>query len=99
MNHWYSVSLKEGRNREVRRLWESQGVRVSRLIRTGYGTVGLSRRIRPGRWEELGAEEVAALRQAAGLEPVRREPRGRGRGKAGSGQRAAGRRHRAGGRK
>ncbi len=99
MNHWYSVTLKEGRNREVRRLWESQGVRVSRLIRTGYGTVGLSRRIRPGRWEELGAEEMAALCQAAGLEPVRREPRGRGRGKAASGQRSTGRRHRAGGRK
>ena len=98
MNHWYSVTLKEGRNREVRRLWESQGVRVSRLIRTGYGSVSLARRLRPGRWEELREEEVAALREVAGLEPVRHRPPRRGQRKAGSGQRPAGRRPRAGSR-
>ncbi len=77
VNHWYRATLREGRNREVRRLWESQGVRVSRLIRIGYASVTLPRRLRPGRWEELPAAEVAALRQAAGLEALARAGRGR----------------------
>ena len=72
-NHWYRVTLTEGRNREVRRLWESQGVQVSRLIRTGYGPVGLPRRLRLGRWEELGERELEALRAAAGLSPLKRK--------------------------
>ena len=40
-NHWYHVILKEGRNREVRRLWESQGITISRLIRVGFGPIRL----------------------------------------------------------
>ena len=75
-NHWYRVTLTEGRNREVRRLWESQGVQVSRLIRTGYGPVGLPRRLKPGRWEELGDRELEALREAAGLARPRSKRKG-----------------------
>lgn len=69
-NHWYHVSLEEGRNREVRRLWESLGVTVSRLIRVRYGPITLQRRIRPGKWEELSGDAIRQLRQAVGLESV-----------------------------
>lgn len=68
-NAWYHVTLCEGRNREVRRLWESQGVRVSRLIRVRYGPVGLRRGLRPGRWEELEVNELNALLESAGMAP------------------------------
>jgi len=67
-NHWYHVTLEEGRNREVRRLWESQGVTVSRLIRVRYGPVSLPRWLRPGRWEELAEQPLLLLRQSVGLE-------------------------------
>lgn len=66
-NHWYHVTLHEGRNREVRRLWESQGVTVSRLIRVRYGPVQLGRRLRPGRYEELEGETLQALLALVGL--------------------------------
>lgn len=84
-NHWYHVTLKEGRNREVRRLWESQGVQVSRLIRVRFGPIALPRGLRPGRHRELTRQEVVALYRAAGLEPpaarVRQTPgRRHGRG-------------------
>lgn len=61
MNGWYHVVLTEGRNREVRRLWQSQGVDVSRLIRVRYGTVTMPRTLARGRWLELSAQEVQAL--------------------------------------
>ncbi len=57
-NHWYHVIVCEGRNREVRRLWESQGVTVSRLIRVRFGTVTLPRNLRPGQWRELDPDTV-----------------------------------------
>ncbi len=57
-NHWYHVILREGRNREVRRLWESQGVTVSRLIRVRFGPIKLPRNLRPGKWQELEPETV-----------------------------------------
>lgn len=72
-NHWYHVILREGRSREVRRLWESQGVTVSRLIRLRYGPVQLGRSLRRGRWEELELPAVAELSRAVGL-ATRQEP-------------------------
>lgn len=66
-NQWYHVILREGRNREVRRLWESQGVQVSRLMRVRYGMVSLPRGQRPGRWEDLPDDDVNALRKSVGL--------------------------------
>ena len=62
-NHWYHVMLKEGRNREVRRLWESQGVKVSRLIRIRYGSISLPKGLRAGKWRELTDVEVRSLRK------------------------------------
>lgn len=66
-NHWYRVTLKEGRNREVRRLWDAVGVQVSRLIRIRYGPVALPRLLRTGRFRDLENDEVAALCVAVGL--------------------------------
>ena len=68
-NHWYHVTLKEGRNREVRRLWEAVGVKVSRLIRVRFGPVALPRMLRPGRWEEMDADVMTALIESVGLAP------------------------------
>lgn len=67
-NHWYHVVLQEGRKREVRRLWESQGVKVSRLIRVRYGPVFLTKKIRPGKWIALEEAEISQLLQMAGIE-------------------------------
>jgi 23S rRNA pseudouridine2605 synthase len=66
-NHWYHVTLREGRNREVRRLWESQGCKVSRLIRIRFGPVGLPRDLRAGRFRDLGPTETGALYAMAKL--------------------------------
>lgn len=76
-NHWYHVILREGRNREVRRLWESQGVQVSRLTRVRYGSITLPRGQRPGRWEDLPDEIVDDLRRSVGLTSKISPARGR----------------------
>lgn len=70
MNQWFHVTLMEGRNREVRRLWESQGVRVSRLKRVRYGPVFLPSRLVMGKWEELDQKAVDALSRSVDLESV-----------------------------
>ncbi|WP_076409095.1 23S rRNA pseudouridine(2605) synthase RluB [Shewanella sp. UCD-KL12] len=68
MNKWWHVSLAEGRNREVRRLWESQEVQVSRLIRIRYGAIELPKSLPRGGWVELTLEQVNYLRQTAGMQ-------------------------------
>jgi len=71
-NQWYHVTLKEGRNREVRRLWEAVGCQVSRLIRVRYGIVPLDRRLRRGAWVELEPEVVREIEKSVGLKPSAR---------------------------
>ena len=66
-NHWYHVVLAEGRNREVRRLWESQGVKVSRLIRVRYGHIDLPRYLRTGHHKELDVRDLRKLYESVGL--------------------------------
>lgn len=66
-NHWYHVTLKEGRNREVRRMWESIGVTVSRLQRVRYGCIQLPRGQKVGRWEELDEKQMMELYESVGL--------------------------------
>lgn len=63
-NHWYHVVIKEGRNREVRRLWDAVGVKVSRLIRTRYGPYSLPSRYKTGQFWDLDKTEVGALTAA-----------------------------------
>lgn len=60
-NHWYHVVLREGRYREVRRLWESQGFQISRLIRIRFGPVTLPRNLRAGRAREMEPVELLHL--------------------------------------
>lgn len=67
-NEWFQVLLKEGRNREVRRLWESQGCQVSRLKRIRYGSVELPQPLLRGQSQELSDEKVEALRRELKLE-------------------------------
>ena len=65
-NRWFHVALMRGRNREVRRLWESQGIQVSRLKRTRFGPVSLTASLRRGRWRELSPAELSILTQDTG---------------------------------
>ena len=66
-NRWYRVTLHEGRNREVRRMFEAAGVTVSRLIRTRFGEIVLPRNLRRGRWEELSPAMAQAIMVQLGL--------------------------------
>ena len=75
VNQWYHVVLREGRNREVRRLWEAVGLQVSRLMRVRFGNVILGPRVFTGRWRDLTAEELAALLELAGMERPRQPAR------------------------
>lgn len=67
-NHWYHVIIKEGKNREVRRLWQSQDVRVSRLTRVRYGSLALPRDLKVGRKVELTLDEIKILFEEINLE-------------------------------
>jgi 23S rRNA pseudouridine2605 synthase len=67
-NHWYTLTLPEGRNREVRRLFEALGVMVSRLIRTRYGVVAMPPQLKRGQTEELNQTELDALLKAVGMQ-------------------------------
>jgi 23S rRNA pseudouridine2605 synthase len=69
-NHWYHCVVMEGRNREVRRLWESQGVIVSRLKRVRFGPVFLNSDLPMGRWREMSQGEIDILAAEVGLQPV-----------------------------
>ncbi|KLN96703.1 23S rRNA pseudouridine(2605) synthase RluB [Moellerella wisconsensis] len=69
INQWYNVTLTEGRNREVRRLWEAVGIQVSRLIRVRYGDLDLPKGLPRGGWVELGLEQINYLRELVELDP------------------------------
>jgi 23S rRNA pseudouridine2605 synthase len=76
-NHWYHVALAEGRNREVRRMFEAAGLMVSRLIRTRHGPIALPRGLKRGRWEELEDNQVRSLLASVGLKVPTAEKGGR----------------------
>lgn len=67
---WFRVVIREGRNREVRRLWDSQGFLVSRLKRIRYGSIELPRTLRRGESEALSEDAIKDLRKSAGLGPA-----------------------------
>lgn len=68
VNKWYRVTIGEGRNREVRRMFEAIGLTVSRLIRTRYGALVLPPNLKRGRWEEMDEHAVRALLSVSGLD-------------------------------
>lgn len=108
-NHWYNVSLKEGRNREVRRLFEALGLAVSRLIRVRYGRIAMPSSLKRGEVLEMDPQDVNALLRSIGLKanaggmqgaeadqqsrPRQQGPQGQSQGK---GQRPGQRSHRRG---
>ena len=77
-NHWYKVTISEGRNREVRRMIESVGHAVSRLIRIRYGVMQLPRGLRRGFYMELGDRDIQALAAAVGLDLQQAAPQQQG---------------------
>jgi 23S rRNA pseudouridine2605 synthase len=85
VNRWFHLVIMEGRNREVRRLWDAVGVTVNRLKRVRFGPIILDSRVKSGQWRELSDEERVALLAMTGLRndrpwlPV--QPVGKGRGR------------------
>ena len=87
-NHWYKVTLIGGRYREVRRMFEAQGLDVSRLMRVRFGDISLPPQLREGRWMDLPAEQTRELVERVGLKGRRYTGLyGRGRMRSGRGQR------------
>ncbi|ABF08913.1 23S rRNA pseudouridine(2605) synthase RluB [Cupriavidus metallidurans] len=80
VNQWYHVALTEGRNREVRRMFEAVGLTVSRLIRTRYGQFLLPRGLKRGRWQELDPTDVRGLMANIGLKAPSKEAQSGGKG-------------------
>ena len=81
-NHWYRVVITEGRNREVRKLFDTVGLTVSRLIRIRYGTVVLPRGLKRGVWVDLADADVRLIRQLAGAGGPRQGDANRRQGEA-----------------
>jgi 23S rRNA pseudouridine2605 synthase len=91
INKWYRVVIGEGRNREVRRMFEAVGLTVSRLIRTRYGAMTLPSSLKRGRWEELEENDVRAFLAAFGVEKKgEKVAPAKGKGGAPAGPRVAG---------
>ena len=89
-NCWYKVTLSEGRNREVRRMFEAVGHAVSRLIRIRYGAMVLPRGLKRGAFVELDEQEIWALTSAADRSEFRLDPRDANRSRGGKPRAAAG---------
>ncbi len=81
-NRWFNVTLREGRNREVRRMWEALGYQVSRLIRLGYGPIELPPNLRRGKYMPLTPAQVRALYTSCDLEPPVQDYKNRRRGRS-----------------
>jgi 23S rRNA pseudouridine2605 synthase len=74
-NRWYHVVLYEGRNREVRRLFDAVGQPVGRLMRVRFGSLHLPPRLRPGHFVELSPKDIGSLRELTGGPTVKRQPK------------------------
>lgn len=68
-NRWYQVTLREGRNREVRRMWEAIGYQVSRLMRVGYGPIELPAKLRRGKFLAMTPAQIRLLYLSVGMDP------------------------------
>ncbi len=95
LNRWYRVVITEGRNREVRKLFDAVGLTVSRLIRIRYGTVVLPRGLKRGVWVEIGEYDLRTIRALAGMDSLRAGGDGGRRGRGRDGERGADRTDRA----
>lgn len=89
VNQWYRVVITEGRNREVRKLFDAVGLTVNRLIRVRYGAIVLPRGLKRGIWVELGESDVRAVKSLAGMDRQefgQGQGQGQGQGRGGKGQ-------------